>query len=253
MDISPFMNTPPEVRGLIYEYLFDDCGHKWLGIRSASAGKAPAQHGRTRSRYHLLDRGLHRRCYETTYQLANEDAYFCASLMRVNRTIYSETSYIVYGRHAFDFGGDIEAIEPFMTDLTPGTRSLLREISLYKRGPIPSSESDRSEWRSVCRFLQEMGSVQKLRLVVQGGLPSVDWQGPKEFTANDFQLLADLKHESLEWVDELAQVRIQELEVLSDVHYFPPPTSTNMLVFAAFSASIERGLTEFLRSQFRLT
>lgn len=252
MGISNLMAVPPEVRGLVYEYLFDDAGHKWLNIRSARAGKVPAQQGSTRSRYHTLDRSLHRRCYETTYQLENEDAYFCAPLMRVNWAIYRETSYLIYGRHSFDFGGDIEAIEPFITDLTPASRDLLQEISLYKRGPIPMYESDRCEWRSVCRFLQETGVVKKLRLVVQGGLPNVEWQGPKEFTANDFRLLADLKHESLDWVNELAQVQIEELEVLSDVHYFPPPTSTNMLVFAAFSASIERGLTEFLRSQLRL-
>ncbi|KAK9780898.1 hypothetical protein SCAR479_02084 [Seiridium cardinale] len=252
MHSSPFMSVPPEVRGLIYDYLFDNAGNKSLLIRSASAGKLPFQNGQIRTRYHVLDRSLHRRCYETTYQLATEDAYFCAALMRVSRQLYNETSYLIYGKHCFDFGGDIEAVEPFLTDLTPGSRHLIKEVSLYKRGPIPMYENDRSEWRSVCRVLQAMGVVKKLRLVVQGGKPSVEWHGPKEFTAEDFRLLAELKHESLDWVNELAQVKIEELEVLPDVHYFPPPTCTNMLVFAAFSASIERGLTEFLRSQLRL-
>lgn len=247
------MTAPAEVRGLIYEYLFVDAGQHRLLIRNAKAGKIPKEDGNIRSRYHVLDHTLHRRCYETTYQLENENIYFCAALMRVNQQIYNETSYLIYGRHAFDFGDDIESVEPFLTDLTAESRCLIQEISLYKRAPIPSYENDRSEWRSVCRVLQESGTIKKLRLVVQGGKPSVEWHGPKELTANDFKLLTDLRHESLDWVNDLAQVKgIQELEVLPDVHYFPQPTSTSMLVFAAFSASIEKGLTEFLRSQLHL-
>ncbi|KAH6646136.1 hypothetical protein BKA67DRAFT_541123 [Truncatella angustata] len=252
MRTSPFLNAPAEVRGLIYDYLFDDAGHKRLEIRNAPAEKVSAQDGRKRTRYYVLDRSLHRRCFETTYHLKTNDVHFCAALMRTNRQVYQETSYIVYGKHAFDFGGDVEAVEPFISDLIPESRHIIREISLYKRGPMPIYENDRSEWRSVCRFLQKTGVVRKLRLVIQGGKPTVDWHGPKEFTATDFKLLADLKHESLDWVNELAQVRVKELEILPDVHYAPPPTSTNMLVFAAISASIERGLTEFLRSRLLL-
>ena len=48
-------------------------------------------------------------------------------------------------------------------------------------------------------------------------------------------------------------VRIRRLDVKEDIHYCPPPTSTSMVVFAAFSASIEKGLAEFMRAQLRLT
>ncbi|KAI1841580.1 hypothetical protein JX265_004690 [Neoarthrinium moseri] len=252
-DGSHLMRAPAEVRMLIYEYIFDDAGTSRLLIRSADAGKVPSTTGRLRKRYHVLDRSMQRRCYQTTYRLASEGVHFCAALMRVNSKIYEETSHLVYARHAFDFGSDIEAVEPFLSDLRPSSRYLIQEISLYKRGPIPLYENDRSEWRSVCRFLQSNGAIKKLRLVIQGGRPSVQWEGPKEFTASDFKFLADIKHESLDWVNELAQVKgIEELEVLPDVHYCPPPTSTSMLVFAAFSASIEKGLAEFLKSQLRL-
>jgi hypothetical protein len=246
------MSAPTEVRALIYDYLFDNAGQRRLLIRSASAGKVPMLKEKIRSKYYVLDHTLHRRCYETTYYLQSEDVRFCTALMGVNKSIYDETSYLVYGKHAFDFGSDIEAVEPFLADLTLGSRQMIREISLYKRGPMPTYENDRSEWRSLCRFLRGAGAVRKLRLVVQGAKPNTDWQGPKELTAKDFQLLAGLKHESLEWVNELAQVEVQELEVISDVHYSPQPTCHNMLIFAAFSASIERGLTEFLRSRLRL-
>ncbi|ETS86377.1 hypothetical protein PFICI_00205 [Pestalotiopsis fici W106-1] len=252
MHSSPFMNVPAEVRGLIYEYLFDDAGNDRLEIRNIEYPMLPKREDRVRTKYHLLDHSIVRRCYQATYHLKTKDAYFCASLMRVNRKIYEETSYIVYSRHSFDFGVDIEAVQPFFSDLTPGSRQLIQEVSLCKRGPLPIFENDRSEWRNLCRYLGESCVVKKLRLVVQGGRPNVDWTGPKEFSARDLQLLADLKHESLDWVSELAQVEIKELEVLPDLHYAPPPTTSHGLIFAAVSASIEKGLTEFLRSQLHL-
>ncbi|KAI1503186.1 hypothetical protein F5X99DRAFT_117489 [Biscogniauxia marginata] len=256
---SPLMRAPAEIRMMIYEYLFDDGGNEWLVIESAGAGTAPPAKGkRSRSRYYVLDRSLHRRCYETTYRLGTEGARFCAALMRANRAVYGETAHLVYGRHSFDFGGDVEAVEPFLSDLTPPSRRLVRGISLYKRGgpaATPLCDSDCSEWRRACRFLRDAAAapVRRLRLVVQAGRPAAPWDGPQEFTAAELKLLADIKHESLDWVAELAGVRgIEELEVVADVHYCPPPVSTSMIVFSAFSASIERGLAEFLRSQLRL-
>ncbi|KAI2622981.1 hypothetical protein GGS26DRAFT_566820 [Hypomontagnella submonticulosa] len=253
MEASPLMNIPAEVRMIIYEYLFDDGGNKQLQIRNAGASKLPKTEDRCRTRYYMLERTFHRRCYETTYRLETEGVSFCASLMRVNKTIYEETSYLLYGGHTFDFGSHIEAVEPFLSDLTAPSRQLIREISLYKRGPVPPYDNDRGEWRNVCRFLESNGSIKKLRLVVQGGKPNTTWDGPKEFTATDLKLLYDIKHESLDWVGELARVKgIEELEILPDVHYCPPPSSTNMIIFAALSASIERGLAEFLRIQLRV-
>lgn len=248
-----FMRVPPEVRMLIYEYLFEDAGNKRLKIRSASPGRERDAETGIRTRYYVLDRSLHRRCYKTTYQLETKTTSFCPALMRVNRQVYAETAWLIYGRHAFDFGSDIEAVEPFLSDLTPASRHLIGEISLYKRGPLPSYENDRSAWRSVCRCLQRNGAIRKLRLVVEGGRPNGTWEGPKEFSANDIKLLSEIQHESLDWVSELAKVRgIQELEVLPDVHYCPPPNSSSMLIFAAVSASIEKGLAEFLKTQLRL-
>ncbi|KAI1375614.1 hypothetical protein F4677DRAFT_421879 [Hypoxylon crocopeplum] len=252
-ETSLLMRVPAEVRMMIYEYLFDDGGNKQLRIQNAGADKLPKAEGRVRSRYYMLERSFHRRCYETTYRLETEGVSFCAAIMRANRKIYEETSYVVYGGHTFDFGSHIEAVEPFLSDLTPSSRKLIREISLYKRGPVPPYNNDRGEWRSVCRFLRDHASIRKLRLVVQGGRPNISWDGPKEFTAADLKLLFDIKHESLDWVGELSCVKgIEELEILSDVQYCPPPSSTNMIIFAALSASIERGLTEFLRTQLLL-
>ncbi|KAI0889441.1 uncharacterized protein GGS22DRAFT_153895 [Annulohypoxylon maeteangense] len=253
MDTSPLLRAPAEVRMMIYDYLFNDGGNKQLRIQNATPSKLQKSDGRIRSKYYVLERSFHRRCYTTTYQLGTEGVSFCASFMRVNKKIYEETAYLVYGGHTFDFGSHIEAVEPFLSDLTPPSRQLIREISLYKRGPEPPYDYDRSEWRNVCRFLQDHASIKKLRLMVQGGRPNTTWEGPKEFTVDDLKLLFDIKHESLDWVGELIRVKgIEELEVLPDVQYCPPPSSTNMIIFAALSASIEKGLTEFLRTQLRL-
>ncbi|KAI2616520.1 hypothetical protein GGR54DRAFT_227980 [Hypoxylon sp. NC1633] len=250
MEVSPLMRVPAEVRMMIYAYLFDDGGNRQLQIQNAGADKLPKTEGRIRSRYYVLERTFHRRCYETTYRLETEDVSFCSSIMRVNKKVYEETSYLIYGEHTFEFGGHIEAVEPFLSDLTPQSRELINEISLYKRGPIPPYNNDRSEWRNLCRFLKDHGSVRKLRLVVQGGRPKTAWEGPQEFTAADLKLLADIKHECLDWVSELSHVKgIEELEILPDVQFCAPPSSTNMIIFAALSASIERGLTEFLKAQ----
>ncbi|OTB06571.1 hypothetical protein M426DRAFT_9703 [Hypoxylon sp. CI-4A] len=253
MENSPLMHVPAEVRMMIYAYLFDDGGNKKLHIQNAGAGKLPKAENRRRSRYWVVERSFHRRCHHTTYRLETEGISLCAPLMRVNKTIYEETSYLVYGKHTFDFGSNIEAVEPFLSDLTPKSRELIQEIALYKRSSVPLYETDRSEWRNVCQFLQKHGSIKKLRLMVQGARPNALWEGPKEFSASELKLLFDLKHESLDWVGELACVKgIEDLEITPDVHYCPPPSSTNMIIFAALSASIERGLTEFLKMQLRL-
>ncbi|KAI5862630.1 hypothetical protein GGS23DRAFT_85071 [Durotheca rogersii] len=258
MEPSLLMRVPAEVRMLIYDYLFDDGGHKQLRIQNAAVGRLAEMDGegrcRRRSRYYVLERSFHRRCFRTTYCLATPGVRFCAPLMRASRRLHQETSYLVYGCHTFDFGSDIEAVEPFLSDLTPASCRLIREVWLYKRGPLSPYDTDRGEWRSVCRFLRDHGSVKKLRLVVQGGRPSGGaWVGPREFTAADLQLLFDIKHESLDWVGELARVSgIEELDILPDVRYCPQPSSTNMIIFVALSASIERGLTEFVRTQLRL-
>ncbi|KAK8018438.1 hypothetical protein PG991_007628 [Apiospora marii] len=202
----------------------------------------------------------------------DEEFYICAALMRVSRLIHEETSHLVYAQHSFDFGADMEAVEPFLSDLTPASRAMVRAISLYKRGPVAGYgfNSDRCEWQSVCRYLskllplpssfadssssssdndkgqlqkkQQLHQVQpyqhqgirKIRLVVQCGKPPASYMSsaaglagpPREMSAEDFQLLADIKHESLDWVADLAQVGgIEELEIVPHVVHCPrPPT-----------------------------
>ncbi|KAK8044327.1 hypothetical protein PG993_004351 [Apiospora rasikravindrae] len=300
---SYFASAPAEVRLLIYSHLFTHPKDVAIEIRNAGENRLPRTPTRIRSRYHVLEKQsmLQRRCsYETTPRspfhqqqrylpgvpakarageqdkddksaAKDGEYYICAALMRVCRLVHEETSHLVYAQHSFDFGADMEAVEPFLSDLTPASRDMVRAISLYKRGPVAGYgfDSDRCEWRSVCRYLSKLlpaslsgessdsssggdektqqqqkqldqiqrqhHGIRKIRLVVQCGKPPASYRHseagnagpPREMSAEDFQLLADIKHESLDWVAELAQVGgIEELEI--------------------------RGLAEFLRKQLRL-
>lgn len=225
---------------------------------------------------------FHRRCHKTTYHLAPQDdpdsdtEEMHVTILSVCRQTYHEGSEILYGRHGFDFDAHIEAVVPFLQDRTPYSASLLRTISVYKRGPMPclGSASEKHEWSYMCRFLSSSLSspsrnpsnndwkdvaaaaaaslgVRKLRLVVESGRPSQPWQGIQELTESDIRLLSLVGgHEILEWVAELAQVRgLEELEVVADEKYLPAPKSPAMVLYAALSASTGGGLAPFLRSE----
>ncbi|KAK8131212.1 hypothetical protein PG984_007650 [Apiospora sp. TS-2023a] len=329
---SYLTSIPAEIRLLIYSHLFTHPKDAPIEIRNAGENRLPPTPTRIRSRYHVLEKQamLQRRCsYETTplspfhqqqrylpstvgakaaaagktgaqekHSSSNDDEfYICAALMRVSRLVHEETSHLVYAQHSFDFGADMEAVEPFLSDLTAASRGMVRAISLYKRGPVAGYgfDSDRCEWQSVCRYLSKLlpsapsssadsssendknqqpqkkqlqqvqpyehQGIRKLRLVVQCGKPPASYTSsaaglagpPREMSAEDFQLLADIKHESLDWVAELAKVGgIEELEIVPHVVHCPPPSNTTMILFASLSASVERGLSEFLRKQLRL-
>ncbi|KAI0018485.1 hypothetical protein F4780DRAFT_794577 [Xylariomycetidae sp. FL0641] len=197
---------------------------------------------------------------------------FCAPLLRTCRLVYNETTPLVYGAHPLDFGGDVEALAPFFADLTPASRRLVRQVRVARRAPAAvAGEGDRARWRGACAALrgafapgcggegeddEEEEEREKRRrslvLTVHGGRPAEPWDGPARLSAAEIKLLADVKHDALEWTAELvAQLRglLGRLEVRAQVGYCRPAVSSNMIVFAALSASIETGLAQFLRSE----
>ncbi|KAI0431326.1 hypothetical protein F5Y09DRAFT_197175 [Xylaria sp. FL1042] len=298
---SPFMRIPAELRLAIYSYLFDagetvantdnegvcpDTGinsrpnngkPKTISIRNRrdtttfqrrkccehSQPQRPQSSSPTRSRYQIMERSFRRRRVETTYCLENKGAYFCTALMRVNRAVWAETAHLVYAGHEFDFGPDVEAPRPFLSDLTPETRGLVKRIAIYKRGPwLFDSWSDRCEWQTMCAYLCENLSVEHLRLVVQAG--QVEDQGwyskgeanrthPRELSSTDIALLVDIRHDTLDWVGDLVRFnKLRELEIVPDFCTVPSPQTSNMFLFMAFSASIDKGFKEFLRRRLGL-
>ncbi|KAI5462881.1 hypothetical protein BGZ63DRAFT_412614 [Mariannaea sp. PMI_226] len=245
-----FMRIPAEVRMMIYEYLLDTGGSKSIVIRNKSRWEYQSRHPNSlRSPYHIMERNFAKMSYETTYCADNDgDRTMHTAIMRTNRRIREETSYLLYGGHSFHFGEDIEAVVPFLEDKMPRTRDLVKEISLYKRSPTNSMEPDSFDWASMCRFLSNSNGIEKLTLVIEGGRPRVPWAGPQSLTVSDFRLLYSTRHESMEWARELAAVKLMKnVEIVADVHYLPEPQTNMMLVLAAFSASIETTLIDFLR------
>ncbi|KAL0936100.1 autophagy-related protein 3 [Colletotrichum truncatum] len=206
-----------------------------------------------RSSYRIIERSFHRQCFETTYHLAANTKMHTA-IMAVNRKIYRETSHLLYGLHGFDFSSDIEAIVPFLRDLTPNSRAIIQEMTIRKDRPMYFCESDRLDWLNMCKYLQGLDKViPKLRVIVEGGKPTNEWEGPQKLGVSDLRLLSLIKHDSMDWIAELQKVQgLEELEIVPHIRYLPQPNTTATLLFAAFSASIDTSLVEFLRTDCQL-
>jgi hypothetical protein len=246
---SPFLRIPSEIRLMIYGLLFNDHGQKVFEIRNDDPEAYKRRNPHQRTGYRILGRDLNRQSRPTTYRLITETEIH-PSIMGANRKIYQETTHLLYANRCFSFGRDIEAIVPFFSDLTKHTRSLVHEISLLKQGSVYSREHDRCEWSAVCEFLRENMQLGSLKLVVEGGRPSLGWDGLPEYSAADFKTLSNVKYEPLEWVWELLSIKgIRNVIVSSEIHHCPPSHSSAMAFFAAFSASIETAFAEFLRAE----
>ena len=246
-----FLKIPPEVRFEIYKYLLPDGGQKWLAIRN-HVTKPSFIESKKRAKYNVVT-PIQRRCVETTYH-AVLDVPMHAEIMAVNRQIYRETSYHLYASHSFDFDLDLEAVGPFLSDLSPETRLLIPQIKVRKRGPNPCLVNDNSAWKKMCRTLSTMQGLQNLAVVVEGRRPREAYEGPQELSLSDFRLLFGLKTESLDWIPALAgaATAIRKLEIIPDVRESFQPTCSESILFAAFSASIHRDFLHFLKDDFGL-
>jgi hypothetical protein len=248
-DPSPFMRIPSEIRLMIYDLLLDDHGHKTFEIRNEESLEYRARGSHKRTGYQIMARDLVRASKPTTYTLVTKTEMH-TSIMAVNRKIHQETSHILYGNRTFSFGKDIEAVVPFFSDMTKPNRPLVNEIALVKQGSVYCRDYDRCEWAAVCEFLKDHMRLESLNLVVEGGRPSMGWAAIPEFTIGDFKTLSTVGYEALEWVWELLSIKgLRKLDISAAIHHCPPSHSSAMSFFAAFSASIETGFADFLRSE----
>lgn len=249
MDDPPLMRMPPEIRMLIYSHLLN-ANHRsqsTIAIRNQLHPPASLLKKKRRSSYYVLERTISLPCYKTTYGLVTPTSEMHPSIMCVNRKTREEASHYLYGQHEFDFGGDLEAVTPFLEDKTRSTGELIGSVVVRKRAPMDVLESDSCVWTSMCRSLSTLPNLRKLSLVVEGGQPDRPWDGPSELSVSDLRMLYDTRHESLQWVRELVKMDVGELEILADVETIPQPKTSEMLVFAALSGSIEGSLVGWLR------
>ncbi|KAF7912577.1 uncharacterized protein EAF01_001598 [Botrytis porri] len=254
-DVKPFsalVSMPSEIRVMIYEYLFNDYNNKSFEIRNQKPyayGQRPDGPSRSLRSSYSVDFSPLRQQLQTTYELCTAvDIH--TSIMRVNRKIYEETLPMLYYNRIFSFHKDIEAIVPFFSDLNPGTRPLVQEISLFKRGFIFSLESNRCDWNNLCKFLRDHMQLKGLKLIVEGGQPRGEWE-TRQYTSSDFETLTSHSNEHLVWVSQLLEIKgIQKLDITSEIQSMPSSNhSSSMALFVAFSASIMNGFAEYLRRE----
>lgn len=86
--------------------------------------------------------------------------------------------------------------------------------------------------------------------MVEGGHPGQKWDGVQQLSEADIRLLSLINHESLDWVQDLIQIKgLDDLRIVPDTKYLPVPKSSAMIVYAALSASLEEGLLHFLKTE----
>ena len=193
---------------------------------------------------------------ESTYSLIKSPGLY-TSILSVNRQIHGEACHVLYS-HTFDFGLDVESILPFLQDLTPAALSSVKRIRLTKRSLPYTRDFDRCEWRNACDFTSKNLNLVQLDLDVYGGTPSLanrpalHWKQNSIYTKADFATIARLKEceDDMEWVKHVAAIKgLQVLNVRALLEHCPIPGSKAMAFFINFSASIEKGFTEYLRSR----
>ena len=174
-------------------------------------------------------------------------------ILSTNKQIHAEAAELLYSSYTFDFDTHIEAVKPFFNDLTPFTRSCIKSMRFVKRAMAYDKEVDRAEWSSAMRYLTAASSninLQRLQLGFVAGRPGPSgWERIATYSAEDFRLLRDL--ESMQWLQYLLEIKgLDDLKIEAIVEHCPPATnSMAMAGYIRFSASVEKGFTEFLREQ----
>lgn len=258
--VAPFLRVPAEIRLEIYKLLLLDNNHKTLRIRIEDPSVYARLKGedRRRSKFRYISDRMRNRSAESTYCL--EKGYekgLHTSILGVNHQIHNEAAHVLYSEHVFDFGMDIESVLPFLQDLTPAALGPIKRMSIAKRSLPYTKDFDRCEWRNACNFISKNLKLAQLDLVVYGGTPSLanrpalHWKQTHTYNKSDFGTILKLQEmdEDMEWVKHVVAITgLQVLNVKALLEHCPVPGSKAMAFFVNFSASIEKGLTEYLSS-----
>ncbi|KAH7139369.1 hypothetical protein B0J11DRAFT_501526 [Dendryphion nanum] len=185
------------------------------------------------------------------------------SLLPLCHQIHTEASHLLYSTYTFSFHANIEALVPFLSDLTPGARSALRKIQITKMALPYTREIQRAEWEGMCMYLaaKESGlALRRLDLSVIAGRPGEKgWDDIRPISKTEFEVLRRVQREwcggggagggvDLEWVEQLMAIRgLEDVRVKAVVEHCPQPRSEIMAFWVAFSKSVEGGFGEWVR------
>lgn len=193
--------------------------------------------------------------------------YTVPSLLSINRQIHAEASKILYSTYTFSFHTSIEAAIPFLSDLTPTSRSHIQRLSITKKALPFTKEFDRAEWASLCDYLSSATApqtppthnttplptmfLQHLHLNIIAGRPDSGWNHIDAPTAADFATMLRMKQQwgggstggmDLEWAEQLMGVQgLRSLSVHALVEHCARPVSEKLAFWVAFSKSVEEG------------
>ncbi|QIW95132.1 hypothetical protein AMS68_000650 [Peltaster fructicola] len=192
------------------------------------------------------------RVLDTTYQCMNLNSFGGdIRLLLVNHQLHVEAARLFYGGYTFDFDTHIEAIVPFFADITPFSRSCIRSIALTKRALPYDKEYDRCEWSNTMHYLsnpQHGIALQCIHLDIIAGKPGEHgWDDVSPFVFADFHVLVHTY--SMSWLKDLIKIKAAEVNIRAIVEHCPPASSSDAMAdYIRFSASIDDGLTAFVKS-----
>lgn len=200
------------------------------------------------------------------------------SLLSINRQIHAEASKILYSTYTFAFHTSIEAAVPFLSDLTPISRSHIKRLSITKKALPYTKEFDRAEWESLCAYLADASTIpapaptpnpntswapsqstpsspamflQTLHLNIIAGRPDNGWDHVVAPTPQDFGTMMRMKQQwgggsvggmDLEWVEQLMRIQgLRRIDVRALVEHCARPVSEKLAFWVAFSKSVDEG------------
>jgi hypothetical protein len=268
--IPPFLRVPLEIRYLIYEHLLvaestvdaarrrllsmpDQHEYEKIGDLSrvvSIRNLHPSDYRWTsfrqklRSSYSIRSGSPLERFLKTTYTCVS-GMNIHPAVLGVNHQVHDEAAKILYGAYTFDFDTNVEACVPFLRDLTPSSRRGIKRVSLVKRAPTYDQSFDRLEWSNMCTYVAQNMALSQLSLGIVALKPYVGSEFVQPMDKEALKATCGL--DVMEWIKSLTSIKgLQQLNVRACTERCPPPMSKTMDFFLAFSASVERGLAEYL-------
>ena len=184
---------------------------------------------------------------------------------------------MLYSTYTFSFHMSVEAIVPFLSDLTPRSRASVRHISLTKKALPYAKEFDRAEWAEMCAYLadatdnntsnlsKENGPgmhLSTLKLQMIAGKPDQAWDSITPMNPSDFDTMLRMKNEwlggagdcggvDLEWAEEVVAIKgLRDIQGRALVERCARPVSEKQAFWVAFSKSVaEGGFGEWMRGR----
>jgi hypothetical protein len=197
--------------------------------------------------------------------------------MCLNSQIHAEASKVLYSTYTFSFHMSVEAVVPFLSDLTPRSRASIRHLSLTKKALPYAKEFDRAEWAEMCAYLanatdnkartsdEESGlgmHLSTLKLQMIAGKPDQAWESITPMIPADFDTMLRMKNEwlggsgdfggvDLAWAEQVMAIKgLRDIKVKALVERCARPVSEKQAFWVAFSKSVaEGGFGEWMKER----